>query len=268
MIKFARMWKSLCLALLVVGAGIIFSTAKEKQAQQSSQPVQVAPPTLHKITQDGIHFYLVEFDATHYELSVVDQLKGPGSEFHSSKQVGLNKKALAVINAGFFTPEGKPLGVLAVAGKKRGVYNTSSLGGGIYYTTQQGANITRSSHWKNLAKSLPQYLLQAGPMLVDQSKSTVGLSTKKIKTRSFIASDGKNRFIIGYASPCTLNQLGAMLAKGNWCGFKIQTAMNLDGGRSSDLWVSPQVTNSGKHGTEVRGFFNKSVRNFLVLKKK
>lgn len=249
---------------------------KAKPAPTKVAPAPTPPPIvqnkieaqLHQIKHQAIDFNLVSFDTREYQLEVADQPAGPGSLWPDSKTVGNKKQAVAVINAGFFTPEGNPLGLVIENTTKRGSYNSSSLGKGIYHTTASGAKITRSHQWKQILQTHPQHLLQTGPMLVEHSASTSGLSTKNSRPRSFIATDGKNHWVIGHASSCTLAQLGSALAslpKTKLSEINIKSAVNLDGGRSSDLWVSSHIQNGP---LTIRPFWNKAVRNFLILKRK
>jgi len=135
------------------------------------------------------------------------------------------------------------------------------------YTTKAGAKISRgkNGHYKNILLTKPKYLLQTGPMLVEKSISTIGLSTQNARPRSFIATNDTGQWIIGHASSCTLSQLGTALTTLKIPNLKISTALNLDGGRSSDLWVGPSITGGP---LTIRPFWNSPVRNFLVLKKR
>ena len=74
--------------------------------------------------------------------------------------------------------------------------------------------------------------------------------------------DGDNRWWMGKSSVCTLAKLGAALGDGSPTDWKIHTALNLDGGRSTDLWVSGSVSGGP---ASFRPLWNRPVRNFLVL---
>lgn len=250
------------------------STGQTTQPIQITQVVVMPKPTpeqpkfttkLHKISQQGISFHLVSFDTRDYKLEVADQPGGPGSLWSDAAAVAAKKNGLAALNAGFFTPEGKPLGLVVDNGVKRGGYNPSSLGKGIYYSNINETKIVRSGSWRNILKTNPKHLLQAGPMLVDNGTITKGLSTQNSRPRSFLATDGNNHWIMGHASSCTLSQLGKALDQLKIGDFEIVSALNLDGGRSSDLWVSTDITEGP---LTIRPFWNKSVRNFLILKSK
>lgn len=220
-------------------------------------------PTLHQISHQNIQFNLITFNTRTQHLIIADQPKGPGTKWQNAATAAKTHNGIAAINAGFFTPNGKPLGIVISNGKKRGSYNTSSLGTGIFHSNKNKAKISRRSVWKNLAKNPPSQLLQSGPMLLEKNKPVIGLSNKNPRPRSFIASDGKNNWLIGHASSTTLSQLAKALKTIKIPNIKITTALNLDGGRSSDLWASSSVT---KGPIQIRPFWNKPVRNFLILK--
>ena len=111
------------------------------------------------------------------------------------------------------------------------------------------------------ATAMPQ-LLQAGPMLVDHGRSVSGLDPTKTSARTLIAWDGGNQWWLGRTEPCSLAQLAAALANSGPAGWPVKHALNLDGGRSADLWISEQI--SGGPLTR-RPPWNRPVRNFLVL---
>lgn len=105
-------------------------------------------------------------------------------------------------------------------------------------------------------------LIQAGPMLVENGRAVSGLEANKSSARAVILWDGGTRWWIGIGSPCTLAALGQALANGQPAGWPVRQALNLDGGRSTDLWISDAI--SGGPITR-RPPWNRPVRNFLVL---
>jgi uncharacterized protein YigE (DUF2233 family) len=246
-----------------------FKTHIEKSPQKKLTsttdiiPQSVLLTKLHQINHEGIQFNLITFDTRNQQLVVADQPNGPGSIWADAAAAAKAHNGIAAITGGFFTPEGKPLGIVISNGNKLGSFNASSLGSGLFFHTPIGARIARKSAWDTLKKSPPAHLLQSGPMLLENSKPITGLSNKNSRPRSFIATDGKNHWCIGHADSCSLSQLSEALASIKTSEFRPSTALNLDGGRSSDLWVSSSI-NGGPN--EIRPFWNKPVRNFLVLK--
>ena len=226
----------------------------------------VAPLAYQQAKRNGTTFSIVAYDDRRHQVRVADQPNGLGSRWTTAQEAAATYGGLAAINGGFFTPAGGPLGLLIETDTKRGYLNKSSLGAGIFISNKDRSAIIRRETYTKSKDSWNAYnLLQTGPMLVENHRTISGLSKTNSRPRSFIAWDGKNHWAIGHTSACTLDQLSKALAGKSPTGFKVHTAVNLDGGRSSDLWVSGKISGGGKSH---RGFFNKPVRNYLVLTKK
>jgi len=165
---------------------------------------------------------------------------------------------IAAVNGGFFTPEGAPLGVVIANGKRSGSNNrASSLGAGFYADGGSPALLRRESWGGNALNAL-----QSGPFLIEHGKPVGGLSNASSTARTFIGWDGGTRWFIARSGASSLASLAQALQGAEIGGVKARSVLNLDGGRSSDLWVSPTI--SGGPVSE-RPFWNKPVRNFLVL---
>ena len=231
---------------------------------EPSEPIVY--PSYHRVNPKGVKLHLVKFDSRHYQLSIIDQKNGPATEWVDAASLGRDQNALAVINGGFFTAKGAPLGMVITSGIQRGANNLSSLGSGFYFANKAHAGIARRSTINEVIRvAKPSQLIQSGPMLYYQGHAVKGLSTEKSRPRSFVATDGAFQWLIGYAETATLAQLGDALGNKALAGVNIYHAMNLDGGRSSDFWISQSVTNGNK---TFKAFWNKPVRNFLILEKK
>ena len=207
----------------------------------------------------GITFEGVTFDSRDHRLVVADQANGPGSSFADSAAAARAGGGIAAMNAGFFTPKGDPLGLVVAAGKISGSWNTaSSLGSGAWYESSTGKTAIARREFINRAEaSAMRELIQAGPLLVENSRAVSGLEATKSSVRTLILWDGGTRWWIGRSSPCTLAALGQALA-----AWPIRHALNLDGGRSSDLWISETVSGGPLLR---RSSWNRPVRNFLVI---
>lgn len=230
-------------------------------ASQSESLPALAPKLLRK-TISGIEFEGVSFDSRTQRLAVIDQPKGPGSAYATAAEAAMKRGGLLAINAGFFTPEGKPLGLVVSDGKISGTWNSaSSLGTAIFKESISGScSISRRSS-RSFSDNAAE-LLQAGPLLLENGNSISGLDGSRKAQRSIILNDGGNRWWIGKTTPCSLSALSAALASRSPTGWRIWNAMNLDGGRSTDLYVSPAIAGGPINR---RGFLNRPVRNFLIL---
>lgn len=240
-------------------------------------PPAITPPVTSPATANapratsrdisGITFEGVSFDSRSHRLAVVDQPGGPGSRFADSASAAKASGGIAAVNAGFFTPEGAPLGLVVASGKTSGSWNTaSSLGGGAWFENASGSTgITRREKLGRAGASAMRELIQAGPLLVENGRPISGLEATKPSIRIMILWDGGSRWWVGRTSTSTLAELGNILSTGQPAGWPIRYALNLDGGRSSDLWISDAVS-----GGPVlrRPPWNRPVRNFLVLLRK
>ena len=218
-------------------------------------------------TVAGVNLSFVAFDSRDYTLEVIDQA-GLGSKYKTAAQVAKSTGALAAINGGFFTPEGQPLGLLYHQGKKTGSLNSSSLGSGVLYLDKnapQPVLARRETFQKWLTNSTfsPLEVLQTGPFLVEAGSAVSGLSNKEARVRSLLLWDGEHHFALAQCEPITLRNLAGALTKQTLPGFQVQVALNLDGGRSSDLYASSKVSGGPK---TLRQWWNKPVRNYIVLK--
>ncbi len=227
-----------------------------------SHPVE-APRVVTGIFS-GITFEGVAFDSRDHRLVVVDQAGGPGSRFADAAAAGRSAGGLAAVNGGFFTPAGEPLGMVIAAGNRTGAWNAaSSLGSGVWHADATGANaISRREKLGRTGAAGMRELLQAGPMLVENRRAVGGLDAEKSSARTMILWDGGSRWWIGRSSPAPLARVAAVLAGESVPGWPVRHALNLDGGRSSDLWISGEVDGGP---VSIRPPWNKTVRNFLVL---
>lgn len=175
-----------------------------------------------------------------------------------AKAAAASLNGIAAVNGGFFTPEGAPLGLVIANGKRSGSINrASSLGAGFYVDKGSPALLRRESWGGNATEAL-----QSGPFLIDHGKPVGGLSDASSTARTFLGWDGGTGWFIARSGACSLASLAQALNGASLGGVKSLTVLNLDGGRSSDLWISPSV--QGGPVSE-RPFWNKPVRNFLVL---
>ena len=226
-------------------------------------PQLILPLAYDSVSSQGITISAVCFDDRKFQLTVADQADGCGSQWMDAKSAAMSCNGYAAINGGFFTPEGKPLGILVASGIKRGSLNQSSLGAGIFISSKNKSAIVRREHYASSSVTHNvENLLQAGPILIEHGKPTIGLSDNNARPRSFIAWDGKHHWAIGHIDSSTLAAAARALSETSLIGFKASSVLNLDGGRSSDLWAGPRVPGGAKTH---RSFLNKPVRNYLVI---
>ncbi len=237
---------------------------KAQQAKPLPPIIPASGPRLSRKTISSITFEGVSYDSRTHRLQVTDQPR-PGSRYSSAQDLAEKSNALLAINAGFFTPEGDPLGLVISEGRTSGGWNSaSSLGSGIYRENSSGsAAIVRRTSRSAVSDS--HELLQAGPLLIENSNVVSGLNSDKIAARSVILTDGGTGWWIGIASPCSLDALASATSQSSPAPWKAKMALNLDGGRSTDFFVSGKISGGSVNR---RGFLNRPVRNFLILREK
>ncbi|GHC42284.1 phosphodiester glycosidase family protein [Roseibacillus persicicus] len=216
----------------------------------------------------GASITYLTFDTRTHTLEVFDQ-GGVGTKHQTAGEVTRSQGALAGINGGFFTPEGNPLGVLYHQGEKVGSLNTaSSLGSGVLYVDKKLAQpvLARRESFQKWLKDPafdPKEVLQTGPFLVESGKAVSGLSNDEARVRSLLLWDGKYHFAIAQCEAITLRNLAGGLVNQPLGDFRVAVALNLDGGRSSDLSISSKVAGGPR---DLRRWWNKPVRNYVLLK--
>ena len=178
--------------------------------------------------------HLYRFNSKDVQLKII-----PREKYRNLAAAMTSNQCLAGCNGGFFDPEYKPLGQEISDGKIRGHRNlASSLASGVFYQDHKGLHLERAKTFYQKERPTPKQLLQTGPFLVEKGKAVSGLSQSRAARRTFIATDGLGNWIIAYTPATTLAQLAKSLANSKeHYGFQIQTALNLDGGSSSALWV-------------------------------
>lgn len=214
------------------------------------------------ISPDGdngtLHLYV--FDQRRTTFKVIDQGGLENQKYRNLNAAMEAMDCVAGCNGGFFGPDGQPLGLVIADGQSSGRKNTaSSLTSGVLFIDGTRIKLERSEAYFQRSGTPPRQLLQSGPFLVENGKPVDGLSDRNYARRTFILTDGNNRWAIGYSPATTLQHLAKALAEPKtFPNFNVSAALNLDGGSSSGLWVKRD-----HHPFYLKEI--KSVRNFLGL---
>jgi uncharacterized protein YigE (DUF2233 family) len=195
----------------------------------------------------------VLFDDRSHALRIVDSPK-PGES--ALADVMESRNALAGVNGGYFEPDFTPVGLVVAEGKTRQPFKKAKLLSGIVAVSPKGAvSIFRSARFDPKPGAYRE-ALQCGPMLVENSSPVAGLNAEKIARRTVVATGSGGRVALVYLTSVTLADAARILtAPGIFGTWKPASALNLDGGTSSGLWVRGGVSRP-----EI-----KRVRNFLEV---
>lgn len=200
---------------------------------------------------------VIAFDERRCAVRVIDQpdaSAGGGVIANAMRECG----AVGGVNGGYFTPEFQPLGLMIASGRPAGTFATSALLGGLLTCTDGRPRLLWRNEYSPAAGSTD--LVQAGPRLVDAGRALAKLDGVKSRPRTFVATDGHGGWALGIVNSLTLGDLAELLASPDIIpGFRIARALNLDGGRSSAIWMRTAG------GTEISEPGWSTVRNFIAV---
>ncbi len=166
------------------------------------------------------------------------------------------EKCLAGVNGGYFDADFAPIGLRIVDGQMIAPPRRARLITGALMASARGVQIVRAREFSRKRKV--DAALQCGPFLVDLGKHVRGLDDSHLARRTFAATGLNDRALLGVCSEISLAELADILATTPLAeDFKIQHALNLDGGSSSAFWFARE------NGTAYSTPEQKTVRDFV-----
>jgi len=197
---------------------------------------------------------LAIFSTKSCRLRVMDQSSEPRMELEEAMSRG---NFLAAVNGGYFDPEYKPIGLLIVDGAVLAPLQKARLLSGVLSALGKKVQISRVGEFSLNPK--PDIAVESGPMIVDFGRPVHGLESTKLARRTFAAIGAGDKAALGFCSDVTLADLSNILATALESDFKIQRALNLDGGTSSAFWFKRP------NGSAFSISEEKLVRNFVTV---
>ena len=241
----------------------VFSTAKAQWKQISSQAEPSPSKALehrYVVLEDSksgerASLELAIFSAKSCRLKVVDRPTEPRIDLD---EVMARGNFLAGVNGGYFDPEYRPIGLLVVDGTMIAPLQKARLLSGVLSATGKKVQISRVSEFSISQK--PEAAVECGPMIVDLGKVVRGLESTKLARRTFAAITASgDKAALGFCSDVTLADLSNILASVSISDFKVQRALNLDGGTSSAFWFKRA------NGSAFSISEQKTVRDFVAI---
>ncbi len=178
------------------------------------------------------------FSSPQHRLIVVDE--GDSSPLYGNLRKAMSQySCVAGVNGGFFYDDDtkSPIGLVISNGKLISPVSTNGfMSVGILYDTGKTIKLERR---QKLSTPLPliKQAIQSGPFLVENGKVVAGLNNSNKDKRTFVATDGKGKWLIGISSALTLRELANWLAESPpEIGFIVVAALNLDGGSSTAFY--------------------------------
>ncbi len=199
--------------------------------------------------------HLIILNTDKFGLEVVDHPQDDGSDL-AAVLSGI-PGCVAGVNGNYFQPDRESLGLVISDGRLIHPFQRARLLSGILVVTADRAMLLRSEEYRKSGRI--RQALQAGPFLIDKGLPVAGLESTAEAVRTAVLWDGRAQVALLVTAPLTLEETSRVLSTpGVITEFKIQRALNLDGGGSTGLWV--------KNGSNP--FYLpelKSVRNYLAV---
>ncbi len=178
---------------------------------------------------------LALFATKSFTLRVIDQ----PAELRVDLVIAMQRaKCLAGVNGGYFDPDYTPIGLLIVDGKTIAPLQRARLLTGVLTASSRGIQIVRIGEFSR--RRTLDAAVECGPMIVDLGRRVAGLEATRAARRTFAAVGSGDRAALGFCSEVTLADLSKILTAQFASDFKIQRALNLDGGSSSGFWFKRQ----------------------------
>ncbi len=179
--------------------------------------------------------FLLRFDPQYFSLQLI-QAADFGEPVSDLRSLTLKAEGICGINAHFFDDRTNPLGLLIKNGELRNhMHRGGKLLTGVFFIASEKPSIVKR---EDFVGQPVEIALQAGPRLVTNGRGLKVKETDGATRRSGIAITRTGRVII-YATflrfpGATLQQIQEMLLDPR---LEIVSALNLDGGGSSQLFV-------------------------------
>jgi hypothetical protein len=242
---------------------LLFAVAATAQADWTIRSSDSEPG------RDGIaHRHVVLENASANESAVVDLaifsaksctlrvIDNPTGETLSDTMP--REKCAAGVNGGYFSADFAPIGLLTSGGRMIAPLQRARLITGVLSASARGVQILRVREFSRREKI--SAAVQCGPFLVDHYELVRGLDDSTAARRTFAATGMNDRALLGVCSEISLAKLAAILATTRLGDdFKIQRALNLDGGSSSAFWFA------GENGSAFSIREQKPVRDFVGI---
>ncbi|MBI4411773.1 MAG: phosphodiester glycosidase family protein [Deltaproteobacteria bacterium] len=155
-------------------------------------------------------------------------------KYESIRRLADRTGAIIAVNANFFDPSGKPLGLVIKSGKEINPFKKISWWG-VFYIEKGRPHIVHSSDWKSI-KGITT-AVQVGPRLVVGGKVPRLKPEKSQKTAVGINEKGEV-VLLTTLFPIEVGELAKLMAKPeSKGGLGCVAALNFDGGSSSQMYA-------------------------------
>lgn len=209
----------------------------------------VATPTYWRILKPGIEYtrlsvlsgfhvgyiHALKIDLSQYKLQLAIA-EDDRNQIETVRDLTINNKGIIGVNGGFFSQELKPLGLRITDSRQRNPLKFTPWWG-VFYIAKQQPYIVSLREFKPSREI--QFAIQSGPRLVSNNKIPTSLKPgTDSRTAIGISKDNKVVLVVTENLSLTTKQFAQILnAKQGEGGLECKSALNLDGGSSTQLYV-------------------------------
>ncbi|MBI2343816.1 MAG: phosphodiester glycosidase family protein [Deltaproteobacteria bacterium] len=182
----------------------------------------------------GSFLHAFRVDPQHYRLDVAFA-SDFGQQSASVRELAERTKARVAINGGFFSPELQPLGLRIQNGKRRTPLKSTSWWG---IFSLEGTTPHIAPPWAYRPSSQTRMAVQSGPRLIVDGR--VPPLKEGMAERSALCITPEHRIVVAATenAPMSTSTLADLLRRATAeGGFACRDALNLDGGRSTQLYA-------------------------------
>jgi exopolysaccharide biosynthesis protein len=221
----------LCLFLFLVPASVLAEWRVVDR--QPAEPGEGVPFTL-RVTNgsQAADLWLIVFRPSEFIVKIV----GNSEQYSSVQEAAGALNAVAGINGGYFRPDSSPVGLLISDGKTLHRFESAKLLSGVFFVRDGRPGNVRSQNFSKIKGA--SEAVQSGPFLVESEKSVVGLNNDRSAPRTFVFAGRNALWGFGICRSVTLADMGELLLLPDLLNrSRIVTALNLDGGSSTQFWA-------------------------------
>lgn len=185
------------------------------------------------LPQAGNTLHLLRVDLKKFSIKPIDG-RNLGKASFTVKEMAQKKGAIAVINANFFDPDKKPLGLILLDGKIKNAFHPTSWWASFLI---KGSKAKITKVFSPAKVKGYQQGIQAGPRLIVNGRPPK--LKKEASPKSAIGIDSQGRvLLIATSRPMEIGTLANLLARPKKKGgLGLTQALNLDGGSSTQFFL-------------------------------
>jgi uncharacterized protein YigE (DUF2233 family) len=196
--------------LLLVAVLVLIDAASARCTDEKGSSVLIIHELAVRLSDKEVQVTMAQFSQDAYELVVVDNGENAKAKYRDLEEAMIAMDCVAGTNGGFFERSPfEPCGLMISQGITSGSQLTKSWMNGVVAVRKGVPLLIEADSF--VADSDVSDAVQAGPMLIQNGKSTGASYSGRIANRTFVCRSADGMWALGVTGPCTLNELAAIL---------------------------------------------------------